>query len=158
MYPYHATNQQEYFFLTDYGITYVVEFSDASAYFNPSCLLCSLIETINFSQVGPGFVKIKDNKIGPTVAEIIKSKCRSNNGAVIFVCDPSDKRDMCRSRLFDFWDSKFNNGQFYVERAIITHNTGALYIGLIVEKANLNAQSFLTEFTNTMDDIEQKLN
>jgi len=158
MYQILKTSPGQYQFLTDYGIVYVVEFSDASGYFETSCALCALIENINFSQIGPSHVKIGDDKIGPTVSEIIKMQCRANDGAVLFVCDPSDKRELCRSKLFDTWDKRYNNGQFHFIRAVITHPSGSLHIGLIVEAINPQANNFIDEFTNSMQSIELKLN
>ncbi len=146
MYPYYPTNPSSYEFLTDFGITYIVEFSQASFYFDKGCAICDRMETVSFGPIALAS-KVTDHQVSPTIVEIIKNRCRQRQGAVVFICDSVDSKEVCRSRLFGKWNSRFNGEVFHFQPAIIEYPDGILYVGLIVEKANPEAQLFIDDFT-----------
>ena len=155
MYPHYPTNPDSYEFLTDNGITYIVEFSNASFYFNSGNAICSRIEDVNFGPISYEN-KINDNRISETIVDIIKTRCRSQNGAILFICDSIDSKDKCRSRLFNTWNIRFNADEFHFQPAIIEYPERELNVGLIVEFTNPHAQEFLNEFINEAHNLEDK--
>lgn len=155
MYPYHAISANSYEFLTDSGITYVVEFSNAGFYFGSSNVICNRIEAINFYPVLHS-IKSKDPQISETLVSIIKNRCISRNGAVIYVCDSLDKKDFYRSRLFEKWNDIFNNGNYHFQAAIVEYAQELAYAGMIVDVNNPDALAFLTEFKIGIQSITSK--
>lgn len=155
MYPYHqGDNPSAYQFVTNSGITYVVEFSDASAYFDEECDICNSIEAVAFSPIGRK--GNNDIEIKETICDIIRHRCINNGVAIVFVCDQSGGAS--RDKIFKGWDSLFNGGRFHFQPAEIEHQTGILYTGLIVEISNPNSGHFLGSFRNAMSTIAVKLN
>jgi len=121
MYPhYQADNPDKYEFLTDNGILYVVEFTNAAYYSTSDNPIFSRIEAINFGPVSYER-KIKDRRVSETVAAIIRERCRVTNGAILFICDSTDSKDECRSRLFNYWNDRFNNNEYHFQPAIIEY-------------------------------------
>ncbi len=152
MYPFYPTdNPNKFGFITDNGISYVVEFSDASGYFDPAC---PIIEGVTFNPIGRK--NGMDPKIAPTIAEIIKHRCRTRSTAVVYVCDQSGDRS--RSKLFKGWNDMFNGGGFHFQPATIEHPQGKLYIGIIIDVQSVNAYTYMQEFSSAMQFISAKLN
>jgi hypothetical protein len=155
MYPHHqGDNSFTYEFITDFGITYVVEFTDASPYFDSTCIICHKIESVVFSPIGKK--GRMDVRIKETICDIIRQRCLLDGVAVVFVCDQSG--GLSRDKIFKEWDCEFNGGQFHYQPAEIEHPNGILYTGIIVAKNNPNAMHYLGEFRNSMQVIQVKLN
>ena len=155
MYPFHQGDSSAAFqFLTDSGITYIVEFSDASGYFDNDCVLCQSIEAVAFF-----FFLSKgkfDAQIRETICDIIRQRCVNNGVAIVFICDQSGGHS--RHKVFTAWDAEFNGGQFHFQPAEIVHPGGILYTGMIVQTKNPNSGHYLGEFRNNMNLIQAKLN
>ena len=162
MYPYYPTdNPSKFGFITDKGISYIVEFSDASGYFESSC---PPIEGVSFNPIGRK--NGKDEKIASTIVEIIKYRCKAQNNAVVYVCNQSG--DKSRSKLFKGWNGMFNGGEFHFQPPIIEYPipdtdtskgcTGKIYTGIIIDTKNKHAHTYLQEFTSSLQFISGKLN
>lgn len=156
MYPFLQSDSSlnGFYFITDSGITFNVEFSDASNYFEEIYTLHHNVESISFSPIGRR--PRKDNKIAPTICEIIKQRCISNNVAVVFVCDQTN--EVSRSRLFGQWDKQLNDGSFHFIPAIIEYPGGEIHTGLIVSATNKDADLYISEFSIGMQTISEKFN
>ncbi|HMG15805.1 MAG TPA: DUF6169 family protein [Saprospiraceae bacterium] len=145
MYQHYPINDNSYQFLTDIGTTYVVEFYKASSYFHPNCNYCSRIEAISFYPISP-HKSIFDINISETIADIIRIRCQEKNGAVLYVCDSIDKKEIGRSKLFERWYNIYGGGVYHFQSSIIEYQDNISYAGLIVPIANQDAILFLEEF------------
>lgn len=155
MYPFHRINADSYQFLTNKGITYIVEFSSASFYFHPGCQYCQLIEVMSFYPVGSqkqGF----DDEVSETLAGILRERCNKLSVGILFICDSSDQKEICRAKLFELWNQKFNGGSHHYQKAKIEYQDGIAYAGLIVSVSNPDAIDIINEFRQGAQYIASK--
>ena len=110
--PYNYTiRNNEYIFVTDYGIQYSIEIEDGSSYFisfKPYLTVYELsIDIVNVEQV---ISAPYDRRTELTILAIVKIFLQDHTNSVIYVCDSVDKRHRARNRKFDSWFQRNNDG------------------------------------------------
>jgi Family of unknown function (DUF6169) len=106
-----TADEQGYFFLTDLSVTYRIVFDDLSSIFQDYPTLTGRVFSYSFYPVNePSSRQKLDDRIRHTIAHSINSFFEKNNNLIVFVCDSTDEREMCRKKLFDKWFTLFNDG------------------------------------------------
>lgn len=155
MYPYQKVDGNTYKFETALGIDYYITFSSALSRFDPSCTLRHRIEEISLDGIGYENKKF-DRKTSATIAHIVKHRCNTQGGAVVFICDDYDDRDEIRSRAFKRWDREHNNNECHYKAAVVIYTDVNLYAGIIVPRNNPHANTFISQFDYTINSIKNK--
>ncbi len=106
-----TADEQGYFFSTDLNVAYRIVFDDLSAIFQDYPTLKGRVFSYSFYPVNKPTSRQKlDDKVRHTIAHSINSFFEKNGNLIVFVCDSSDEREMCRKKLFDKWFVQFNEG------------------------------------------------
>jgi hypothetical protein len=110
--PYNYTiRNNEYVFVTDYGIQYSIKIEDGSSYFvtfKPYLSVYELsIDIVNVEQV---LFAPFDHRTELTILTIVKLFFQEHTNSIIYVCDSIDRRHYARSRKFDSWFQRNNDG------------------------------------------------
>lgn len=91
-----------------------------------------------------------DEKIKETLVNIIGEFFLANNEIMIYICDTSDKREECRSKLFVRWFKEYDNNDRFVIRTASAEIEGqGFYTAMIVEKRNPRLKDILGDFDAT---------
>lgn len=111
--PYEITSDEDgYKFTTDQGIEYRIVFEDLNSIFYEYPTLhgrvfsYAFFPTQKLSREG----RRKDLRIKITIAHSIQEFFETRDNLIVFVCDSTDNRDLCRKRLFDLWFEELNPG------------------------------------------------
>lgn len=151
--PYEiSSDEQGYFFTTDLGIRYRIVFDDLDEIFSQYPTLQGRVFSYSFYPQGQILEKSKlDSRIKQTVAYSISNFFSKYDNLIVFVCDSSDERELCRKKLFDRWFSEFNNG--VLEKYDGTVGSGDYVIlNTIIMRADLNDKSFVIEIFELLND------
>ena len=110
--PYnYVVRNNEYIFVTDYGIQYSIEIEDGSAYFVSFKPYLSIYElSIDIINVEQTLFAPFDRRTEITIFAILKVFFRDKTNSIIYVCDSVDGRHRGRSRKFDAWFQRNNDG------------------------------------------------
>lgn len=99
-----------YEFTTDDGVSYTITFIDYSEVMEVDFPVYSFaIERTPETKR----CKNGNNAVRNTVIMILSKFFERNENVMIVIYDSSDKRQMCRKRLFDKWFEEFNDGSLY---------------------------------------------
>ncbi len=111
MYEYYqeeGVDHPLFLFKTIHGLTYYVSFKKMGVYNYPFNNLYSL----DFDEIDKT-KSIPDTKISITISHIIYKFIKDSTETILFyVCDSSDSRHQCRSRLFSIWKSNITNPNY----------------------------------------------
>ena len=137
-------NSFTYTFETDNKITYFVKFSKANHLFNSVCSSCQNIFEISFapSVNNPQ----QDDKVSITIQEIVHLFLVKHECPLIYVCDSTDDRGFCRSKLFKKWC--FEGGYrdlFKHDTRVLEFNDYSMILGLIAFKWDKEFETYLNE-------------
>lgn len=96
------TTDEGFSFDTDFGITYLVRFTDDSDYITESSFVRNVL-TFSITPIS-GEVKRKDPRVEQTIIRTIILTFEMTPDAVInYVCSLDDNQEKARSRLFHAW-------------------------------------------------------
>lgn len=125
-----------YLFTNSSGVTFTCFFLDYSSFFTePPQVFYGVNFAPNTSNPMPF-----DERNAHTICHIVNHFMNSVNGAIIFVCDSLDSRELMRLKLFTFWEIRFGKpmGLKLIKR-IFDYEDGIRYsIGFIVETNDNN--------------------
>lgn len=142
--------KSEYIFRTDSGILYSVVFSRATQYFNRLCYACQRIYDFNFSPVDSIKGKGRDPAIEYTIAETLKYFIDMRQSPVLFICDSSDERHMCRAKLFQKWyDNVKGSGIQFVTREL-TYEDYTVIMGIFALENDDNVELYFNEIDHSV--------
>lgn len=112
MYQLQQKSDYLYFFVTDTGIQYAIEFLPLNEIFSYQ----------NYIQIDAFLLNINvsskityipfDPSVAETIAKLVNDFLQDTSKCCVFNCDTSDGRQAARYRKFDFWYKKFNDGSF----------------------------------------------
>ena len=110
--PYHLRGIDEGFaFDTDFGITYIIRFTDDSDYLAESSVSVTIL-TFSISPIN-GEVKQKDVRVEVTIIQALMLTFEILPDVVInYVCSLEDNQEKARSRLFNSWFLKSGKDRF----------------------------------------------
>ena len=103
--------ENEYVFVTNYGIQYSIEIEDGSSYFLSFKPYLSVYElSIDISNVEQVLFAPYDRRTEVTILSIVKAFFQDHTNSIIYVCDSVDGKHRARNRKFDMWFSRNNDG------------------------------------------------
>lgn len=125
---------------------YLVTFRSASHRFNSSCTVCQLIYEVNFIPLQRiVHKKGRDPRIRPTIAKIIRYFIEERGCPILYVCDESDSRHNCRSKLFSNWFTKLKDDTFRHQYNIIKYLGLELIVGIIGFTNDIHFETYFEE-------------
>ncbi|GAB6983013.1 DUF6169 family protein [Prevotella dentasini] len=95
-----------YEFTTDDGILYIITFLDYSDVIGTEYP----VYAFGIERFPPHGKCKSSNAVRNTILNILERFFQRNDNAMVAIYDSSDKRQMCRKRLFDKWFSEFDDG------------------------------------------------
>lgn len=148
-----TADEQGYLFLTDLNITYRIVFDDLSSIFQDYPTIHGRVFSYSFYPVNKHSSKQKiDERIKLTIAHSINSFFEKHDNLIVFVCDSSDEREMCRKKLFDKWFKEFNNGLLDKYDGSVEDNEYKITNSLIL-KSDLHDKEYVIQIFNDLNDI-----
>jgi hypothetical protein len=137
----------EYFFTTDFDVTYILGFSNASYLFKTECLECGNIYGFRFYPLGKK--SKRDPKINLTIIKTIQKFIDQYNFPIIYVCDISSGEGLGRLHLFDRWFQLFSNGNYLKNQQVFQTPFQKIPIGIISSSSDSNFNRYLDEIDYT---------
>lgn len=135
-----------YFFKTQLGVTYFIRFSAANGFFHTDCQICNLVYSVDFEHSGD---KDKfDEKVRTTICKAIELFMIKMDCPLLYVCDDTDGKGICRSRLFKNWfqKSSFEMDITLDERVYIFDDL-QIKLGLLSFAWDIHRNNYLDHFT-----------
>lgn len=144
--PYKVTADTEsstYYFTTKNNIKYSLAFSDAVGYFDSATDAENVrkIYSLNLEKLTDG-IEPFDYNVSLNIKSIVEHFFRDKENSLVYLCDPSDKKDIKRSRLFERWfsGSEFKKNLIKLDEEIVSldddENPTVHYTSLIYHKDN----------------------
>lgn len=95
--PYHIvlTDDLTYKFITQSGVVYAAYFIDISETFG-----ADHVYSFSFDAAGK---TVNDGRVRHTIVKILSDFFQVNHNSLIVVCEPCDKKENARFRLFEKW-------------------------------------------------------
>lgn len=145
-----ARRENEYNFISEYGVLYGVGFSEE-------------MEIAGISAYQFSFARVNDvhgrfdHNIRRTLMAIISEFFNANNDIMIYICDTSDGRESSRNKLFLKWfDDAEAQERFVIRTAHANIEGQGFYTALIVEKRNPCLEAILQDFEVTAKLLTEK--
>lgn len=100
----------------------------------------------------------RDSKVRDTIRIIIEEFFHQNNSTLLYICESGDGKQYSRSRLFDYWFATYtqSNRFLFISTSITDEEGIDNYAALIVRKDNPLLSMIITEFTNTVQILNDK--
>jgi hypothetical protein len=152
--PYEiGSDEQGYFFTTDLNVTYRIVFDDLDQIFNQYPTLQGRVFSYSFYPLTDFTGKVKaDLRIKQTIAYSISNFFTKNDNLIVFVCDSSDRREMCRKKLFDRWFGEFNAEDVLEKYAGSVQSEDYRITNAIIMKADLTDKDFVIKTFEMLND------
>jgi CO dehydrogenase/acetyl-CoA synthase gamma subunit (corrinoid Fe-S protein) len=93
-----------------------------------------------------------DQRIGDTIAHIMKLFFTNLDNVVVYVCDSVDERQLARKRKFDRWFYLYNDGSLLKEDGLAVVAGSEIYNSLLMHKQNKQ----LTEIILAFSDLNER--
>lgn len=128
-----------FFFRTDFGITYTVAF-ERDAYLPNDFYWFRL--TNRSGAKSPG-----DANIPQTLVCIIMEFFASNPSVLLYICDSANEQQAQRNRLFLSWFNRYDSGRSFLMRtATIVDEGEENYVAIILQRDNPLKSEILSRF------------
>ena len=130
----------EYKFITDYGVSYRIIFSDNQDIWKNGAYEFSIFNDNH--KTSPN-----DPKVKGTIEAIIEEFFLTNPNILLYQCETGDNRQATRARLFTKWFNEYAyNNNFCVKVSILKDDEVDNYIALIVQRSNPELTNILQTF------------
>ena len=140
-----------YCFYTNYGVDYSIDFV------NDDLIECDesyqlIIANLN-NKKSP-----RDNDVKDTILAIIEEFFTVNIATMLYICETGDNKQSMRNRLFEYWFSGYKYKHLYtLMSSAVKDEEGMMnYATLIIRNDNPNMVKVITEFTNSVNLLNQK--
>lgn len=101
---------ESYNFTTDLDVKYRVVFDDPGDLFSEYPSINGRVFSFAFYASYNELLPIRqDLRVKDTIADIINKFFVVKTNMIVFVCDSTDGRELCRKRLFERWFEEFND-------------------------------------------------
>lgn len=108
--PYNLEqDEQGYYFTTENNRVYRIIFDNLDSVFTDYPTLQGRVFSYSFYPKDQIERPKVDLRIRDTIVFSILNFFSTNTNLIVFVCDSSDKREVCRKKLFDKWFTSFNS-------------------------------------------------
>ena len=159
MRAYKITKRQAFYysFTSVAGTSYLCYFIPYDYLFTNYPLIASYIYSFNLDvEKGKSKEQPLDERIGITVAKIIKDYLLNDDNAGVYICDSSDYREHLRKRKFDTWFRKNDDGTIIKIDRKIYISESVLFNSLLIHKDNPFKNSFIEAFIELNEKSEDK--
>ena len=152
-YQLHLNDEYSFEFITESGIIYNIYFLDYSYMFADYTNLTCSVYSFNIDVIegnpddSPG-----DERVGSTIAEVLKRFFSRVNNIAVYVCDSMDNRQYARKRKFDLWFYSYNDGTLIKEDGLAMIEGTEIYNAMILHKKN----NQLTEIILAFKELNEK--
>lgn len=154
-YSYQRKDDYSFEFSTTQNLVYKVYFLDYSFMFSGYDLLQSNVLSLNIDVIsGNPDLSANDEKVGMTIALILKVFFEDNKNVAIYVCDNLDERHIARKRKFDLWFWLYNDGEFLKEDGLAVIDGAEIYSSIIIHRQNPELIQLIMAF----NDLNSKAN
>lgn len=140
-------------FATEYDVQYLVgfEYDDTSLAFEAYQLV--IINTNN--KKSP-----RDMKVKGTIVAIVESFFQDNKNVLLYICETGDRKQMMRSRLFEYWFSSYmNKDMFVMVSGTVKDDEGIVnHTAIIVRTDNPLMPQIVADFSKTISLLNNKPN
>jgi hypothetical protein len=161
--PYKLESGDErfsYFFVTDSGITYLVNFVDQTKYYPNEKFGDSIVYEFQLINTAPETGKY-DARIMATVVKSIYDTLLNQHNVILYICESSDEKQAARARLFDNWFRVYSgdiadkiDGKIKSSDNDITEE----YVSVIINKQNPHSHNIEKTFNIILNNIDQSKN
>lgn len=139
-------------FITDSGVVYMVGFVEENNMGIPKAYQFFVTPRGRLKNVGI------DQKIGQTIAEIIKSFFKNNENVLVYVCDTSDRMQAARNRKFKMWLHQYaGSDTFDLTTEEITIGEDKYFAAMITAKSYDVSSAVKQMFHGYFRDLKDKL-
>ena len=133
-------DEMQFRFRTVNGVTYHVGFYPDS-YFMPGLAYHFYISNIH------DLYAPKDHDVFRVITVIIEEFFRQNSSVMLYICDPTDKREYVRANMYKRWFDNYERKNELILRAADLNFQGIIvYTGLIIRKDNPDSAEILNYF------------
>ena len=138
------TEDFDYTFVTKDGIVYRAYFLDVS-YLHPQF---SDAYSFNIEPIGDvsSTKHPIDQRIGITIASILKEFFRKNENSMLMACDNTDGKEDKRRMLFDRWYDHYNNSSLIKLDAALENDVYKLHVSMYIGKTNPRLEQLISAF------------
>jgi hypothetical protein len=152
-YPLSINDELSFEFITNSGVNYKIYFLDFSNMFEDYPNITCSVFMFNIDVIGGNPVNTPiDQRIGDTIAHIMKLFFTNLDNVVIYVCDSVDERQLARKRKFDRWFYLYNDGSLLKEDGLAVVAGSEIYNSLLMHKQNKQ----LTEIILAFSDLNER--
>ena len=138
-------------FITDNGVMYRVGFYEDDIF---------AIEGAYHFYIGNANKKHAPNdpKVLQTVTAIIEEFFRQNPLVMLYICDPRDKRQAARNRLYLHWfENYINHSEFRLYSESVEYKSVDYYAGLIMRKDHPLYEDVVARFHNVVGFLPRQM-
>jgi Family of unknown function (DUF6169) len=137
-YNYKRVGSTKVEFKTDFGLEYSVTFGEGKGYFPHHPHLAEYLRTVYFQIQGSQESKIPvDSRVGATITFLILQYFEQNpDGALFFIHDGSDGKELGRKKKFDVWFRKVAPDRFRKENSVIEVGRAKIYISILFRQGH----------------------
>ena len=130
----------KYWFHTDHGIVYVVDFEEEDIFDVAHAYRFGLYNRSN--RPSPN-----DAKVRATVICIIEEFFRVNPDILLYMCDSAGNQQEMRHRLFLRWFNGYEQQKRYCLKTAIISDEGVLtYVAILLQRANPHLNRVISQF------------
>lgn len=87
-----------------------------------------------------------DQKVGATIAEVIRLLLTETENIIVYVCDNLDNKQLARKRKFDNWFNRYNDGSYTKYNNIALIDGVEVYNSIILHNQNKQYHLVLSAF------------
>ena len=150
--PYEVWNESEndYFFVTDYGIVYKISFGDDAPIWKSGAYTFDIQNTNQ--KASPS-----DQKVKMTIISIVEEFFRNNADILLYICETGDNKQAMRNRLFIRWFNEYSFQQDYILRtAMVKDGEQENFAAIIVQRSHPDLDNILMTFDETIEFFKEK--
>jgi hypothetical protein len=107
---YERINDDTFHFINEFGVKYEVYFADGEYYF-PELYFKHYLKVFGFRPISSTDFYFDKNTV-QTIILILADYLGQDDYIIMYVCDQSDNKQSIRSRLFNLWFNKYNDGSY----------------------------------------------
>lgn len=140
-----------YEFVTTHGVHYSIGFMEDDLLMQEDAYQL-IIANVNHRS------SPRDTKVRDTVVGIVDEFFAQNNTTLLYICETGDGKQAMRSRLFEFWFSKFKRKALFtmISSSIIDEDGVVNYATIILRNDNPRFTQAIAEYTKSVQILSQK--
>ena len=150
--PYEVWNESDndYFFVTDYGVVYKISFGDDAPIWKSGAYTFDIQNTNQ--KASPS-----DQKVKMTIISIVEEFFRNNADILLYICETGDNKQAMRNLLFIRWFNEYSFQQDYILRtSMVKDGEQENFAAIIVQRRHPDLDNILMTFDETIKYFKEK--